>query len=460
VLEGTGERGSGSVEKLFYNMKKGKYELQDIVKVLDALKGKINQDLLDKMLSRPAAAMADLQNSITRFWETVNDQGGLDLQATVLGGLATGIRDLTEWIKENKEEIGLWTTRLKIVASTLWDLAPALLAVYGAMKLIKLLRWAGVLGASTTALRPLLTTLISGGAITLQALARSLFGDRLVNMLMPDWALPPRPPVGFVQRLKNLWSMSFKAVRLALPVMIAALAWDLVDTLNGKATYLSAGAGSDNWLVRILSKSVIAAGEWVKTLGLTALSLYDFLMGNIDWAEFKTRMQDFWGAFGESAALSDELSSGAMDGFFARLDAYISWAIKSTGVLGQQFDSLFSGDFSKMWDTAKNYISYTKDMWEGTSGDLTGAQMMERNARRNLNFPTQPILPPTVQQSLPYRPRANNSSNSTVISPNVTLNVAASGTADEIAKIASQQFTDMFTSGILGTMANYQSGAK
>jgi len=40
VLEGTGERGSGSVEKLFYNMKKGKYELQDIVKVLDALKGK------------------------------------------------------------------------------------------------------------------------------------------------------------------------------------------------------------------------------------------------------------------------------------------------------------------------------------------------------------------------------------------------------------------------------------
>jgi hypothetical protein len=47
VLEGdNGKAGSGSVKKLFDNMQKGKYDLQDIVRVLDSLENKLKKDVL------------------------------------------------------------------------------------------------------------------------------------------------------------------------------------------------------------------------------------------------------------------------------------------------------------------------------------------------------------------------------------------------------------------------------
>lgn len=93
VLEG------GDVKKLFENMKKGKYELQDIVNVLDSLQNKINKDQLDKMLQRPTAELTELATAWQRFLMEVNEGGGLAIMKAVLDTATDGVNLLRKLLK-------------------------------------------------------------------------------------------------------------------------------------------------------------------------------------------------------------------------------------------------------------------------------------------------------------------------------------------------------------------------
>ncbi len=158
VLEGdNGKAGSGSVKKLFDNMQKGKYDLQDIVRVLDSLESKLKKDLLTKMFDKPSVAMNDFRTALTRFWEEVNSSGGTDLLIGGLTGIADALKGATKWISENKETIDSWVKGIKIAGKLLWELVPALLAIWGLRKVFNILGlFQGV------AARTLITRLLTG----------------------------------------------------------------------------------------------------------------------------------------------------------------------------------------------------------------------------------------------------------------------------------------------------------
>lgn len=464
VLEGTGERGSGSVQKLLANMKKGKYDLQDIVKVLDSLESRIDKDLLEKMFNRPAAAMADLQNSMTRFWTTINDEGGLDLQTSILGGLAKAINDLTKWLKEHEAGIARWSVRIKAVTSLLWDLTPALLSVYMTLKLISALKWLGVLGGAALPLRAMLGRLLGGGAISMAVLARTLFGARAAGVFSG----------GILNFLKTSLLGGLRLFKLSLPFLIAGVALDLVETLNGKFTLLSQGASSDNWLIRIFSKSVIAWGEWVKNLSITAIGLYDLVLGNINISEFSDLMKHFWGEFGRASKLSQETDTNWTDTLFSEFGIFFDWIFQSVTQVGLAFGALRAGDFGKAMSLSSEFAKNTKDSFMMTAGgSQTGEAMMAFRAKNNLanELRNNPI--PSDMSGFPVaygangvpvmassRAQQNTSATTTIISPTISLTLQPSGTVEDMAKIATQQFTDMFTTGIMNTMVNYQAGSK
>lgn len=93
VLEG------GDVKKLFANMQKGKYTLEDIVKVLDSLEAKIKEDQLQKMLMRPTAELTELSTAWQRFLVVTNEEGGLAAMKAVLDGATVAIKAMTKVIK-------------------------------------------------------------------------------------------------------------------------------------------------------------------------------------------------------------------------------------------------------------------------------------------------------------------------------------------------------------------------
>ena len=134
VLEGTGAAGSGNVQKLFANMQKGKYTLQDIVKVLDSLEGRIKQDLLDKALSRPAALMAEMQTAYQRLLAAFNDSGALELMVGALKSLTDILIQIKQWARENKDELKTFFHEIKVGMKILVAFAPELLAMWGIWK--------------------------------------------------------------------------------------------------------------------------------------------------------------------------------------------------------------------------------------------------------------------------------------------------------------------------------------
>jgi len=409
VLEGTGERGSGSVKKLFANMKDGKYELQDIVRVLDSLQSRINQDQLEKMFDRPAAAMADLQNSMTRFWMAVNEEGGLDLQTTILGGLAKTLNDVTEWIKENKEEIQGWITRIKEVVSVLWEYKEVLLGIYLINKLLMAQR-----------------------------------GISLLSWLLTPAALPPAP---LAARIKNFLKGALNIVKRAWPVMAAALIVELIDTLQGDATWLGAMTQSDLGIVKWLSRVFVTAGKMIATLGTAMFATLDLLFFSHDLSLFfdtmKMNGQDFAAFmkanFGE---LVPDVMSVGIERTVQMFSIFFGWLKTNVLASATGLGKLARMDFSGAGEAFGGTVGFT---------DYVKSQLPQ--------LPPQPQMLPPVQQSLNYRPRANNSATPVVSAPVVNLTVNASGTAEEMAKMASKTVTDMITSTILGSMVNYQHGA-
>ena len=377
--------------------------MEELVKVIDHMKTLSREDLIAKMLESPERKLNKLKNSWARFLMEINKSGMLDVMSQTLEKLADGIQEMGNWVKQNKVEIQGWITRIKEVVSVLWEYKEVLLGIYLINKLLMAQR-----------------------------------GISLLSWLLTPAALPPAP---LAARIKNFLKGALNIVKRAWPVMAAAFIVELVDTLQGDATWLGAMTQSDNPIYKWLSRLIVTAGKLVSTVGVVGIGLFDLLFGNQNVDLFFDTMKMNFADLGEFL----KANFGKVEwlsALFTRFGLFFDWLKSSITNSAQAMAKLVRGDFSGARDSV---------------GRLSGWQEY-----LTANTPKQsPMLP----QNVPYSASnlsfmKPNQTGNTVISPNVTLNVTASGTADEIAKIASQQFTDMFTSGILGTMANYQSGAK
>ena len=197
VLEGDGTVGGGDVKKLFKNMELGKYTLQDIVKVMEQLQKRLDQEALQKMLTRPTAELTELHTATQRFFEELNNQGATDLMRKFLDFLT----DSVKWLTKNLPHIvslikDIWVILKPML--TLW------VTMWGVGKLVK---FAGVLKS------------LRGGIKGLKGDSDNL----ATTMFMVGAAL---------WRIGKFFKKSFVAVGILALI-------DMLETLQGKRTVLT-----------------------------------------------------------------------------------------------------------------------------------------------------------------------------------------------------------------------------
>lgn len=197
VLEGDGTVGGGDVKNLFKNMELGKYTLQDIVKVMEQLQKRLDQEALQKMLTRPTAELTELHTATQRFFEELNNQGATDLMRKFLDKLTEGVRYLTKNLPHIVSFIkDVWVVLKPML--TLW------VTMWGVGKLLKFI---GVLKS------------LRGGIKGLKGDSDSL----ATTMFMVGAAL---------WRIGKFFKKSFIAIAI-----LAAI--DMLETLQGKRTVLT-----------------------------------------------------------------------------------------------------------------------------------------------------------------------------------------------------------------------------
>ena len=401
VLEG------GSVKKLFDNMQKGKYDLQDIVKVLDSLESKLKKDLLTKMFDKPTIAMNDFRTALTRFWEEVNSSGGTDLLIGGLTGMADALKGATKWMKENKEEIKLWVNRVKHLVGALWDLKEVLLALYIVNKMFK-------------------TEDIGGVAVGgLQRLYRWLLRPPLVG---------PVIPLG--TRILTFLKSGLRMVSRAWPVLAAAFIYDLVETLQGKDTLLSTWSDSNNPFVAWAARIPILLGAAVANLGIGALLGKDWLSALLFGDE-----QDMTVVEDAMSLWATDMKTTIKKYGLEPLFTFLQVELKKLMLVGSALKRAASLDF----DGAKAAIAEF------------GALSIEQSGRLGV---------PQTQLQMPVSTTSFSTSNPSMLLPrqqtpttqSFSLVINAEGTPDAIKSVATQAFADMMSSSILGVSANYQGG--
>ena len=416
VLEG------GSVKKLFDNMQKGKYDLQDIVKVLDSLESKLKKDVLSKMFSKPSVAMNDFRTSLTRFWEEVNAAGGSDLLIGGLTAMADALKGATKWMKENKETIDSWVKGIKITTKVLWELAPALLAIWGLRKVFNILGlFQGV------AARTLITRLLTGnmGAMWLTM----LFGAGGAS------GLGARIGARLVAAMK----VARFIVIAAIPVLIVGVADDIYAAMIGGESVIGTAAQSDNPFAKWISRSILGAFEVGKAIFVSGFALADLIYGTQDpklfidvikenMLELRNWMQENFGELVPDSFLDDLLEP-----FRILFDWLKSAATASAGIISK----IGSGDI----------VGAFKDIAGGVFSEPTRTPLQMPVGLQNMASANGGISLPQLypqQQSL--------------VSPTLNLTIHAEGTSDAIKAVATQAFADMMLSATMGASANWQGG--
>ena len=439
VLEGTGEVGSGSVTKLFAGMKNGKYALQDIVKVLDSLEGRLNKDLIAKMFNKASASMSDARTALTRFWEEVNSSGGTDLLIGGLNGIANSLKDATKWIKENKDSINGVISRVKVLGKALWDLKWVLIGLYAANKMF----------SSTAA-----SGAVIGGL------------SRIWGLLTRAPVLPVAPmSVRIANFFKAAWKGALTVTRRSLPVMGLLFIEELVETLMGREGWLSAIAANGNPLIAWLAKLPLLVGETIKNLALGAAIgagwFYNLLFGDDqEFAVAEARLGYWFADLNKTMEKYRIIPDSWTMSFLDTIDPVIErlkivyHLINAVG----SFDPLHpveswrnsSKDFAEAMRLSKGVVEQGQD----------GVPRINQPLRTTIDNvrSTQSYMPSLSSVPFMMKGAMPSQQGSAITSPTFNLTINAQGNPEDIKRIASETFMDQLQSTMYGTLANFQSG--
>lgn len=352
----------GDVKKLFANMQKGKYTLEDIVSVLDSLESKIKQSQLDQMLMRPTAELEEMRTAWVRFIEVFNKQGGLALQKALFDEITIGIKAATKWLKNNKEEfkaIG------KIVSE-----------VYSVVKL--------AFG--------MLIILISNAAEAVWAFVlifKNFFSEDILGGL-----LKVIPLVGILTTMLYAFPALAKAVAVAGARMWAAfivpaavigailLVDDLINALLGRDS-LIAGAAKEDGFLGTLAATFLMIGETLSLIGQLFTSIFvegDLQLAGIYVDEFFKKFKD---NFPKLSSLFSDLATW--------VSSLFSNIAKRFGMMIGVAKAYASLDFKK--------VNELISKMEGTSLSPTAQQMNPQDYMRSLPASSYKNVPPLLSNN-------------------------------------------------------------
>lgn len=406
--------------KLFKAMEKGQVKLEELVKVIDHMKTLSREDLIKKMLDSPAKKMEKMRTAWSRLLTEINSSFMLDTFTFVFDTMADGIRDITKWMKENKPEIDDWVFRIKTLGKVLWELVPALAAVWAMKKVFSLFGlFQGVTAVSL--LRRLIT-----GRFSAASLFTLLFGR------MGGGSLATR--FGF------LLGTALKAgLALAKRTLIgAALLFivELVDTLNGRDTWLSAFAQSENPFIAWAARIPILLGEAVSNLGIGALLGTDWLnallFGDEQDMKFVEDAMSMW-----ATDMKATIKKYGLEPLFT----FLQLELKKLMLIGSALKRAATLDF----DGAKAAMVEFGAVTIQQAGGMASSKPLQM-----------PVGTSPYSASNPSFMLPNNTQ--PIMSPNLSLIVNVQGTPDDVVKMANDSFTTLLQSTLLGTMANHQGG--
>lgn len=335
-------------------------------------------------------------------------------------------------MKDNKETIDSWIKGIKIVGKVLWELVPALLAIWGLRKVFNILGlFQGV------AARTLITRLLTGnmGAMWLTM----LFGAGGAG------GLGARIGAGLVTAMK----IARFTVIAAIPVLIAGVADDIYTAMIGGDSLIGTATQSDNPFSKWISRSILGAFEVGKAAFVSLFALFDLVFISHDWGMFTGVLKENFGELGTwLQAHFGELWGGIGETIRESIQGVFDWFNSVLGLMGTNL-ALFGKSLKQMvmldFEGAAASRAAMKDI-----GSLDGIKSM----------PLQ--MPVGVQNTAPtystnnpsfMLPRQQGAAQQTI---NLTIN--AEGTPDAIKSVATQAFADMMSSSILGVSANYQGG--
>ncbi len=352
----------------------------------------------------------------------------LDVFTAAFDTMADEIKKATEWMKENKEEIKLWVKGIKIAGKVLWELVPALLAIWGLRKVFNILGlFQGV------AARTLITRLLTGnmGAMWLTM----LFGAGGAG------GLGARIGAGLVTAMK----IARFTVIAAIPVLIAGVADDIYTAMIGGESLIGAAAKSDNPFAKWISRSILGAFEVGKTLFVAGFALVDLIFGNQDPKLFidvlkmnMLELRDWMGInFGE-LGIGESLRESIQDVF--------DWFNSVLGLMGSNL-ALFGKSLKQM-------LMFDFEGAAASRAAMKDIGSLDEIKSRPLQMPVSTTSFSASNPSFMLPRNGQGASGNQTI--NLTIN--AEGTPDAIKSVATQAFADMMSSSILGVSANYQGG--
>ena len=307
VLEG------GDVKKLFENMKKGKYELQDIVNVLDSLQNKINKDQLDKMLQRPTAELTELATAWQRFLMEVNEGGGLAIMKAVLDTATDGVNLLRKLLKPLGQIFKQTWGYVKDLYNLLYTLFDTIVMklMFGSMPKALL-----TMGAFALSFKYLTAAVKSSSAAM-------LFLGKVATGL--------------------------KVAGIAAFVLLLD---DLIVTLQGGDSVLGDLAKGGGWPA-ILAKTLIGLGQAVEFVLGNFIALFHGIFNGGDWSYFT----EVWRKFGK-----DMLDLFPFDKWWEGFTGFLNDMWQRVKLFGNAFKVSMnpfasSADAQAAWSKYENYSS-------------------------------------------------------------------------------------------------------
>ncbi len=358
----------------------------------------------------------------------------LDTFTFVFDTMADGIRDITKWMKENKPEIDDWVFRIKTLGKVLWELVPALAAVWAMKKVFSLFGlFQGVTAVSL--LRRLIT-----GRFNAASLFTLLFGR------MGGGSLATR--FGFM-----LGTALKAGLALAKRTLVGAgllFIVELIETLNGKDTWLSAFAQSDNPFIAWAARIPILLGEAIANLGIGVLLGADWLTALL------------FGDAQDKKTVEDAISMWATD-LAATVDKYglrplfdyLKEGINRMSYLSAALRDAATGNLSGMNMNLGMFNASVKTY--GLTPTISEFSKTAQSLREKEAAPQNMAILQNRPAGVPWAPNSRFTQQPPT-SQTINLTINAEGTPENIKSVATQAFADLMSSSLLGVSANYQGG--
>lgn len=213
----TGKKGAAATDEFMNNMKKGMYDSAKVLPIVAKRMKEVAREsgTLDKMSNNLDASLARLNNNWMEFIAALEEVGVAGKAGNVIDQIAEGVKDLTEWMKDNRDTVEMMTESLRTLFSILFSRYTVIAVATGgfiAMALsiqkgVEAIRALGIMAAISSAPLLVIIGLIGMLALVIEDVYSWAKGDEsILSYWIGDSSEYFIPLFDFIDDMKKRWS--------------------------------------------------------------------------------------------------------------------------------------------------------------------------------------------------------------------------------------------------------------